>query len=146
MARLDRLSAIKEVAQIGAAIGREFTYRLLAAVTPISGNALKSALEQLTRAGLIFGRGEPPDSTYIFKHALLQDAAYASLLRGRLSNCIAVVPMRSRASSPSWRRRNRSSWRIIWRKRGSPNWRLVAYEKPGSVRTRARPMRRPLGI
>jgi class 3 adenylate cyclase/predicted ATPase len=83
MARLDRLSTIKEVAQIGAAIGREFTYRLLAAVAPISGDALQSALEQLTRAGLIFCRGEPPDSTYIFKHALLQDAAYASLLRGR---------------------------------------------------------------
>src|SRR5262249_8349913 len=69
MARLDRLSAVKEVAQIGAAIGREFTYRLLAAVAPISGNALQSALEQLTRAGLIFRRGEPPESTYIFKHA-----------------------------------------------------------------------------
>jgi predicted ATPase len=81
MARLDRLSTIKEVAQIGAAIGREFTYRLLAAVAPIAGNALQSALDQLTRAG--FCRGEPPDSTYIFKHALLQDAAYASLLRGR---------------------------------------------------------------
>jgi class 3 adenylate cyclase/predicted ATPase len=83
MARLDRLSPVKEVAQIGAAIGREFTYRLLAAVAPISGMALQSALEQLTRAGLIFSRGEPPDSTYVFKHALLQDAAYASLLRGR---------------------------------------------------------------
>ena len=83
MARLDRLSPIKEVAQIGAAIGREFTYRLLAAITPISSIALQSALEQLTLAGLIFSRGEPPDSTYTFKHALLQDAAYASLLRGR---------------------------------------------------------------
>ena len=83
MARLDRLSPIKEIAQIGAAIGREFTYRLLAAVAPISGIALQSALAQLTRAGLIFGRGEPPDSTYIFKHVLLQEAAYASLLRGR---------------------------------------------------------------
>jgi len=83
MARLDRLSAIKEVAQIGAAIGREFTYRLLEAVAPISGLALQSALEQLTRAGLIFCHGAPPDSTYLFKHALLQDAAYASLLRGR---------------------------------------------------------------
>ena len=83
MARLDRLNAIKEIAQIGAAIGREFTYRLLAAVAPISGIALQSALEQLTRAGLIFERGEPPDSTYTFKHALLQEAAYASLLRGR---------------------------------------------------------------
>jgi class 3 adenylate cyclase/predicted ATPase len=83
MARLDRLSPIKEIAQIGAAIGREFTYRLLAAVAPISGNALQSALGQLTRTGLIFGRGEPPDSTYIFKHALLQEAAYASVLRAR---------------------------------------------------------------
>src|SRR6266508_4001850 len=83
MARLDRLSPIKEVAQIGAAIGREFTYRLLAAVAPISGIALQSALAQLTHAGLIFSRGEPPDSSYIFKHVLLQDAAYASLLRGR---------------------------------------------------------------
>jgi predicted ATPase/class 3 adenylate cyclase len=83
MARLDPLGAIKEVAQIGAAIGREFTYRLIAAVAPISGIELKSALKQLTRAGLIFGRGEPPDSTYIFKHALLQDAAYTSLLRKR---------------------------------------------------------------
>jgi class 3 adenylate cyclase/predicted ATPase len=83
MARLDRLSPIKEIAQISAAIGREFTYRLLAAVAPISGNALQSALGQLARAGLIFGRGEPPDSTYIFKHALLQEAAYASVLRAR---------------------------------------------------------------
>jgi class 3 adenylate cyclase/predicted ATPase len=83
MARLDRLSPIKEIAQVGAAIGREFTYRLLATVAPISGTALQSALDQLIRAGLIFSRGEPPDSTYTFKHALLQDAAYASLLRAR---------------------------------------------------------------
>jgi class 3 adenylate cyclase/predicted ATPase len=83
MARLDRLSPIKEIAQIGAVIGREFTHRLLAAVAPISGIALQSALDQLMRAGLIFSHGEPPDSTYTFKHALLQDAAYASLLRAR---------------------------------------------------------------
>ena len=83
MARLDRLNAIKEIAQIGAAIGREFTYRLVAAVAPISGFTLQTALEQLTRAGLIFSSGEPPDCTYTFKHALLQEAAYESLLRGR---------------------------------------------------------------
>src|SRR5262249_12829090 len=77
------LIRVKEVAQIGAGIGREFTYRLLAAVAPISGTALQLALEQLTRTGLIFCHGEPPDATYIFKHALLQDAAYASMLRGR---------------------------------------------------------------
>jgi hypothetical protein len=74
---LDRLSPIKEVAQIGAAIGREFTYRLLAAIAPLSSIALQSALERLTLAGLIFSRGEPPDSTYTFKHALLQDAREA---------------------------------------------------------------------
>ena len=83
MARLDRLNAVKEIAQIGAAIGREFTYRLVAAVAPISGVALQTALEQLSRAGLIFCRGEPPDCTYTFKHALLQGAAYESLLRMR---------------------------------------------------------------
>ena len=83
MARLDRLNAVKEIAQIGAAIGREFTYRLVAAVAPISGVALQTALEQLSRAGLILCRGEPPDCTYTFKHALLQEAAYESLLRMR---------------------------------------------------------------
>ena len=83
MARLDRLNAVKEIAQIGAAIGRQFTYRLVAAGAPISGVALQTALEQLSRAGLIFCRGEPPDCTYTFKHALLQEAAYESLLRMR---------------------------------------------------------------
>ena len=83
MARLDRLSPVKEVAQIGAAIGREFTYGLLAAVTQIGPDELARALMQLAEAELVFVRGEPPEATYIFKHALLQDAAYASLLRAR---------------------------------------------------------------
>ncbi len=82
-ARLDRLSPIKEIAQIGAAIGREFSYRLLEAVSPISGQALQEALRQLMEAELIYGRGEPPEANYIFKHALVQDTAYGSLLRGR---------------------------------------------------------------
>ena len=83
MARLDRLNAVKEIAQIGAAVGREFTYRLVSAIAPLCGTALQDALEQLSRAGLIFSQGEPPDCTYTFKHALLQEAAYESLLRGR---------------------------------------------------------------
>jgi class 3 adenylate cyclase/tetratricopeptide (TPR) repeat protein len=83
MARLDRLAPIKEVAQIGAAIGREFPYRLLAAVAPLAASALDSALSQLTAADLIYARGHSPDSTYVFKHALVQDAAYASLLRSK---------------------------------------------------------------
>jgi class 3 adenylate cyclase/tetratricopeptide (TPR) repeat protein len=83
MARLDRLAPVKEIAQIGAVIGREFTYGLLEAVAPIDGPPLEEALEQLTAAELIHARGQPPEATYVFKHALVQDAAYASLLKSR---------------------------------------------------------------
>jgi class 3 adenylate cyclase/tetratricopeptide (TPR) repeat protein len=83
MARLDRLAPVKGTAQIGAAIGREFSYRLLEAVSPIMGPALQDALGQLMAAELIYGRGSPPDSTYVFKHALVQDTAYATLLKSR---------------------------------------------------------------
>jgi class 3 adenylate cyclase/predicted ATPase len=82
-ARLDRLSPVKEIAQIGAAIGREFSHRLLEAVSPIKGQALQEAVRQLMEAELIHGRGEPPNASYTFKHALVQDTAYGSLLRGR---------------------------------------------------------------
>ena len=83
MARLDRLAPVKEIAQIGAAIGREFSYRLLEAVSPIQGPALQDALGQLMTAELIHARGAPPEATYVFKHALVQDTAHASLLRSR---------------------------------------------------------------
>src|SRR5262249_52320289 len=65
-ARLDRLGEMREIAQIGAAIGREFSYRLLAAIAPVSSPTLQTALAQLAASELIFVRGEPPDSTYIF--------------------------------------------------------------------------------
>ena len=81
MARLDRLGAAKEVAQIGAAIGREFSHELLSAVVPKTATALNSALERLIAAGLLFRQGMPPQATYLFKHALVQDAAYGTLLR-----------------------------------------------------------------
>ncbi len=80
MARLDRLPAARDVAQIGAAIGREFSYPLLAAVCPPAQQDLASALTQLTAAELVFSRGVIPKSSYMFKHALVQDAAYESLL------------------------------------------------------------------
>jgi class 3 adenylate cyclase len=83
MARLDRLAPVKEIAQVGATIGREFSYRLLESVSPLKGSALRDALSQLMAAELIYGRGTPPHATYVFKHALVQDSAYASLLRGR---------------------------------------------------------------
>jgi class 3 adenylate cyclase/predicted ATPase len=83
MARLDRLQPVKEVAQTAACIGRDFSYRLLKAVSPLGDAALQDALERLTGAELIFRRGVPPDSTYIFKHALVRDAAYENLLKTR---------------------------------------------------------------
>jgi predicted ATPase len=83
MARLDRLAPVKEVAQIGAVIGREFSYEVLAAVAPMSANQLCDALEQLVNSELVFRRDTPPEATYTFKHALVQDAAYQSLLKSK---------------------------------------------------------------
>ena len=83
MARLDRFAPIKEIAQIGAAIGRAFRYEWIAAVAPMTQEALDGALTQLTESGLAFRRGSPPEATYTFKHALVQDAAYDSLLKSR---------------------------------------------------------------
>ena len=81
MARLDRLGPAKEVAQIGSAIGREFSHALLAAVVRKPEAELGSALDRLVAAGLLFRQGVPPHATYLFKHALVQDAAYGTLLR-----------------------------------------------------------------
>jgi class 3 adenylate cyclase/predicted ATPase len=81
MARLDRLGPAKEVAQIGAVIGREFSHSLLDAVARKQETALASALNRLVEVGLLFRQGIPPHATYLFKHALVQDAAYGTLLR-----------------------------------------------------------------
>jgi predicted ATPase len=83
VARLDRLSSVKDVAQIGAAIGREFSYELIAAVSALAPVDLDAALQRLTASGLISRRGAPPEATYSFKHALVQDAAYATMLKSR---------------------------------------------------------------
>ena len=81
MARLDRIGSAKEVAQIGAAIGREFSHTLLVAVVRKPEAELRSALDRLISAGLLSRQGVPPHATYLFKHALVQDAAYGTLLR-----------------------------------------------------------------
>jgi predicted ATPase len=81
MARLDRLGPAKELAQTGATIGREFSHALLSAVARKPETELVSALDRLVAAGLVFPQGVPPYATYLFKHALVQDAAYGTLLR-----------------------------------------------------------------
>ena len=83
MARLDRLGPAKEVAQIGAAIGREFSHALLTEVVRKPEAELGSALDRLMAAGLLFRQGVPAQASYLFKHALVQDAAYGTLLRER---------------------------------------------------------------
>src|SRR5215831_9429849 len=83
MARLDRVGPAKEIAQIGAALGRKFSHPLLAAVVRKPKAELASALDRLIAAGLLFQQGVPPHATYLFKHALVQDAAYGTLLRSR---------------------------------------------------------------
>jgi predicted ATPase len=83
LGRLDRLgSAAKNVAQVGAAIGRDFSYELLAAAAQLGEPELQEALRRLVEAGLVFQRGVPPTAEYLFKHALVQDTAYSTLLRG----------------------------------------------------------------
>jgi TOMM system kinase/cyclase fusion protein len=81
MARLDRLATVKDVAQLGATIGRTFAYELLQAVSPLDDATLQQGLRQLVEAEFLYQRGIAPQATYVFKHALIQDAAYQSLLR-----------------------------------------------------------------
>lgn len=91
MARLDRLAPVKELAQIGAVIGREFSHDLIAAVADRPQERLERELDQLVGSELVFRRGGPPDATYTFKHALVRDAAYQSLLKSRRQQLHAGV-------------------------------------------------------
>lgn len=91
MARLDRVPGVREVAQVAACIGREFSYLLLAAVSPVPEPELQHALERLTTAELIFRRGTPQDTHYAFKHALVRDAAHESLLKPRRQRLHASI-------------------------------------------------------
>ena len=120
MARLDRLAPVREVAQIGAAIGREFSYRLLSAVAQQPDDRLKEALDRLVRAELVFGRGEVPEAVYTFKHALVQEAAYASLLRERRRNAPRPYRPGARRRVPGSGRDPAGTGRAPLRRRRAP--------------------------
>jgi class 3 adenylate cyclase/tetratricopeptide (TPR) repeat protein len=98
--RLGRRAGVRELAQIGACLGREFPYELLAAVSPYQGREFEEELQQLTATGLVFRRGTPPDAVYTFKHALVQDAAYDSLLKAKRQQLHARIAEALAASFP----------------------------------------------
>jgi predicted ATPase/class 3 adenylate cyclase len=100
LARLDRLASVRRVAQIGAAIGREFSYVLLRDVSRLPEDELQTALERLAASELVFRRGTPPDAIYSFKHALVQDAAHGSLLRSTRQQLHAQIAGALEALSP----------------------------------------------
>jgi predicted ATPase/class 3 adenylate cyclase len=91
MARLDGLAPVREVAQIGAVVGREFSYELLSAVAGLQKERLDEALAQLVRSELVFCRGEMPQAVFTFKHALVRDAAYSGLLKSRCAELHATI-------------------------------------------------------
>ena len=91
LARLDRSASAKEIAQTGAAVGREFFYELLSVVSALPQDKLDEALDQLIRSELLFSRGEKPHTVYTFKHALVRDAAYAGLLKTKRTQLHAAI-------------------------------------------------------
>jgi predicted ATPase len=100
MARLDRLASVRLVAQIGAAVGREFSYPLLHTVSRLPEDELQTALARLVASELVLQRGTPPEAVYTFKHALVQDAAHGSLLRGSRQQLHAQIAEALETRSP----------------------------------------------
>ena len=140
MARLDRLAAVKEIAQIGAAIGREFSYALLQAVVGRDEATLRAALAQLEESELVFRAGEPPAARYTFKHALVQDTAYESLLEEPPAN---PAPAHRRGLARQVPRRRRG--------RAGTDRRAFHASRPHRTRDRplgqgGRPRAAPLGV
>jgi predicted ATPase len=138
MARLDRLGPAKEVAQIGAAIGREFSHSLLRAVVRKPEDELQSALDRLMTAGLFFRQGMPPHASYLFKHALVQDAAYGTLLRDPRRALHATLPIPSKANSARLLRTGQRYWRFTLLRPGRLKKLLTSGAKQGSARSNAR--------
>ena len=135
MARLDRLATVKALAQLGATLGREFAYALLQAVSPWEERTLQQGLHQLVEAEFLYQQGLPPQATYRFKHALIQDTAYQSLLRStrqqyhqRIAQVLeARFPKRVRPSPSCYRLSENVSCAI------RPPWRRVFHSSAPSA-------------
>jgi predicted ATPase len=131
MARLDRLGPAKEVAQVGAVIGAEFSYELLDAVHPIAEIELQNALNSLTDAELLYVRGIAPDATYQFKHALIRDAAYEALLKSRRKELHLVVARCIHTEFPSIRESHPEVLAHHWTEGGEHEPAIAAWREAG---------------
>jgi hypothetical protein len=142
MARLDRLVTAKAVAQYAAVIGRQCSYALLHAVSQVDEPTLQRELGRLVAAELLYQRGLPPQATYLFKHALIRDIAYESLLRSTRQGYHQRVATVLEAQFPEIAP-NPNSWRSTARRRGSPPRRSGIGTKRDSTPSNAPPMRKP---
>ncbi|MGD8328738.1 MAG: TOMM system kinase/cyclase fusion protein [Acidobacteriota bacterium] len=104
LARLDRLASNKEVVQLGATVGREFSYQLIKAASPLEETSLRRELDKLVAAELLYQRARPPESSYLFKHALIQDAAYESMLHKKRQQFHALIAAALRRHFPETER------------------------------------------
>ena len=133
MARLDRLGPAKEVAQVGAVIGSEFSYELLHAVHPIAEEDLQRALRMLADAELLYVRGIAPDATYQFKHALIRDAAYEALLKSRRRDLHRLVARTIDEKFPVLKEVNPEVLARHWTEAGETQPAIVEWTRAGTV-------------
>ena len=141
MARLDRLGPTpKEVAQIGAVLGREFAYEQIKPVAQRDERELQAALGQLADAGLLFCRGTAPHSSYLFKHALVQDTAYGTLLRGKRQELHARVAAVLELDFAILSSASPNFWRITWLAPAISSVRSMNGRRPANMPRRARPI------
>ena len=143
MARLDRLATVKEVAQLGATLGRTFAYELLQAVSPLDEATLQQGLRQLVEAELVYQRGVPPQATYMFKHALIQEAAYQSLLRSTRQQFHQRIAQVLEAQFPATWRPSRSWWPSTTPRRAAPSRRCSTGSGRANRPATARPIWKP---
>lgn len=133
MARLDRLGAAREFAQIAAVIGREFSYELLRALVAVPEAELLAALAKLTEAELLFVSGTPPDATYTFKHALIQDAAYEALLKSRRRELHRRIALTLLEQFPATAEAQAEVLARHWTDAAEPEPAIVAWRKAGNA-------------
>src|SRR5712671_6150623 len=133
MARLDRLGPAKELIQVGAVIGSEFSYELLHAVHPISEAELQAALRNLADIELLYVRGIAPDATYQFKHALIRDAAYEALLKSRRKELHLTVARTIDEKLPALKEAHPEMLARHWTEAGEIEFAIAEWTKAGKA-------------